>query len=97
VLLGAGDLTFVTFGESLVHVLRLHLREADHYEALGDLEGIRPTGRPVAIGDCALRRALSAPSKPRQCQNRTRGQQPASGLRNSSRKVDLVVDQIEVR
>ena len=26
VLLGAGDLTFVTFGESLVHNPRLHLR-----------------------------------------------------------------------
>ena len=46
-------------------------------------------GRPVTT--------LSTPPKPPQRQDRTRSQQPGSGLRNSSGEVDLVIDQIGVR
>ena len=113
VLLGAGDLTFVTFGESLVHISRLHRRKLDPHEADVDLDDICRGGDPHIdsaerqetwfreheSGDQGLpvTTHLSTASKAPQGQNCTSSQQPGSGLRNSSCEVDLVVDQIEVR
>jgi len=56
VLFGAGDLTFVTLGESLVHIFRLHLRQAGPLEALVDLDD---TCRYAAAGQALVIRTSS--------------------------------------
>ena len=100
---GAGNLAFVTLGESLVHTLdytcgKLEPLCCAPVFCFSTLTGGFTTVQSVgAEFDADLRAPLSTPAKPPENQRCSRGQHPGRGFRRSACKDDVVAGQIEVR